>query len=225
VMPTEESKAGFVPSEISRAGSYLVILEGTFSRVGISSNVYIANHDGKHYLFDSSGDPELMKYLLPLGITKESLGGVFLTHGHYDHVRGLLSIPEGSTPIFLAEGDRALAGACLGKREIRDMDTAKDILALLGLEEVKTPGHTPGSVCLYSKRDRLLISGDTVFSEGFFGRTDLPEGNNRQMIDSLRMLSQMEIDAILPGHGQPLLKKASESVAAALENAICLLRV
>jgi hydroxyacylglutathione hydrolase len=221
----EDSQAAFVPTEISRAGSYLVINEGSFSRVGISSNVYIANHDSKHYLFDSSGDPELMKYLMPLGISKDSLGAVFLTHGHYDHVRGVFSLPEGTPPIFLAEADRALAEDCLGKREIQDMDAGRGILAQLGLEVIKTPGHTPGSVCLYSKGDRLLISGDTVFSEGFFGRTDLPGGNDRQMKGSLEMLSRMEINAMLPGHGKPLLKKASQAVAAALDNASCLLRV
>jgi glyoxylase-like metal-dependent hydrolase (beta-lactamase superfamily II) len=224
-MPPEDFQAEFIPSEISRAGSYLVIHEGNFSRVGISSNVYIANHDDKHYLFDSSGDPELMKYLLPLGIVKESLSAVFLTHGHYDHVRGIFSIPEGCTPIFLSEADRGLAENCLGKRELLDVDTGKGILALLGLEIVKTPGHTPGSVCFYSKENRLLISGDTVFSEGFFGRTDLPGGSNGQMMESLSMLSHMEIDAMLPGHGQPILKKASKSVAAALENARIILRV
>jgi metal-dependent hydrolase (beta-lactamase superfamily II) len=96
VIPPEDSSE-FVPSEISRAGGYLVIHEENFCRMGISSNVYIANRDGKHYLFDASGDPELISYLSPLGITKESLGAVFLTHGHYDHVRGLLSLPSSLT--------------------------------------------------------------------------------------------------------------------------------
>lgn len=213
----------YVPSEISRAGGYLVIQEGTFSRVGISSNVYVANQGGRHYLFDTSGDPGLMRYLHHLGIVEESLAGVFLTHGHYDHVRGLLSIPDGCAPIFLAGADRALAEECVGKRGFLGMEAGEATLALLGLEVVRTPGHTPGSVCLYSRRDRLLISGDTVFSEGFFGRTDLPGGSNTQMIQSLTMLSEMEVESLLPGHGKPLLKGASKAVAAALENALCLL--
>jgi glyoxylase-like metal-dependent hydrolase (beta-lactamase superfamily II) len=223
-MPSDNSQADFIPNEISKAGRYLVVHEGNFCRVGISSNVYVANHNDKHYLFDSSGDPELMKYLLPLGIMNESLGGVFLTHGHYDHVRGILSIPDGGPLVFLAEPDCVLAESCLGERSIQGIDTGREILAQLGLEVVRTPGHTPGSTCFYSKEDRLLISGDTVFSEGFFGRTDTLGGSNQQMLDSLNLLSRMEIDAMLPGHGNPLLKKASESISAALDNARCLLR-
>jgi hydroxyacylglutathione hydrolase len=224
VIPPEDSSE-FVPSEISRAGGYLVIHEENFCRMGISSNVYIANRDGKHYLFDVSGDPELMHYLSPLGITKESLGAVFLTHGHYDHVRGLLSLPKGGIPVFLDEADHALAEECVGKVGIQGLGAGEELLKRLGLEVVKTPGHTPGSVCFYSKQDRLLISGDTVFSEGCFGRTDLAGGNNGQMLESLGKLSKLEAEALLPGHGTPLLKKAYESVAAALENATCIFRV
>lgn len=223
MIPPEDSE--FVPSDISRAGEYLVIHEDNFSRMGISSNVYVANRDGKHYLFDASGDPELMSYLRPLGITKESLGAVFLTHGHYDHVRGLLSLPKVGIPVFLAGADQALAEECVGRIGIQDMGTGEEILRRLSLEVLKTPGHTAGSVCFYSKQERLLISGDTVFSEGFFGRTDLAGGDNGKMLESLGSLSKLEVEALLPGHGTPLLKKAYVSVAAALENATCLLRV
>ena len=50
-----------------------------------------------------------------------------------------------------------------------------------------TPGHTPGSVCLWSSDDGVLISGDTLF-DGGWGRTDLPGGNDAQIHKSLRRL-------------------------------------
>lgn len=214
----------FVPSETSRAGDYLVIHEENFCRVGISSNVYVANLGARHYLFDASGDPELMRYLQHLGITEDSLGAVFLTHGHYDHVRGLLSLPKGGIPVFLAGADLALARECIGGMEVQDMEAGEDLLKRLGLEVLRTPGHTPGSVCFYSRKNRLLLSGDTAFSEGCFGRTDLAGGSERQMLGSLRSLSKLEVDALLPGHGMPLLENAHESLAAAFENARYLLR-
>ena len=47
-----------------------------------------------------------------------------------------------------------------------------------------TPGHTQGSVCLYLPEQSLLLAGDTLFA-GSVGRTDLPGGNTRQLIDSI----------------------------------------
>ncbi len=70
------------------------------------------------------------------------------------------------------------------------------------LSVLHTPGHTEGSVCLYEERLALLLSGDTLFPGGW-GRTDLPGGDDGQMVDSLARLAR-EIDPrarVLPGHG------------------------
>jgi hydroxyacylglutathione hydrolase len=64
------------------------------------------------------------------------------------------------------------------------------------------PGHTEGSVCLYEERRSLLLSGDVLFA-GSYGRTDLPGGNDEQMVSSLARLAQ-DIPGhvrVLPGHG------------------------
>jgi len=63
------------------------------------------------------------------------------------------------------------------------------------------PGHTPGSIALWDKNARVLFSGDTLFQDGY-GRTDLPGGNESQLIASLKRLFAMdrEID-VYPGHG------------------------
>ena len=72
----------------------------------------------------------------------------------------------------------------------------------LVLDVLHTPGHTEGSVCLYEERRGLLLSGDVLFA-GSYGRTDLPGGNDQQMVASLARLAR-EIPAsvrVLPGHG------------------------
>ena len=74
---------------------------------------------------------------------------------------------------------------------------------------LETPGHTPGSVCLYFPKSPItdhpspiLISGDTLFRMGY-GRTDLPGGNMGQLIDSLERLFDLPSDTIVyPGHGE-----------------------
>lgn len=73
----------------------------------------------------------------------------------------------------------------------------------LGLSLIATPGHTPGSVCLYFPEDKILFSGDTLFRMGY-GRTDLPGGNYSQLIRSLQRLFELPSDVrVYPGHGEP----------------------
>ena len=69
-------------------------------------------------------------------------------------------------------------------------------------EVMPTPGHTPGSICLYEKEKRILISGDTLF-ENNVGRTDLPGGDHGDLVESLNRLSKLNIEYLLPGHGSP----------------------
>ena len=83
-----------------------------------------------------------------------------------------------------------------------------------------TPGHTEGSVCLYEERLALLLAGDVLFA-GSYGRTDLPGGNDEQMVASLARLAREIPPAVrvLPGHGAettierelPWLRRVAES--------------
>ena len=65
-----------------------------------------------------------------------------------------------------------------------------------------TPGHTPGSLCLHLPDYNLLLAGDTLFA-GSVGRTDLPGGNTRQLLNSIhsRLLPLPDTTRVLPGHG------------------------
>lgn len=91
-------------------------------------------------------------------------------------------IPPSVPAIDLAEGS-----------EIRFGDVRLTVL--------HTPGHTEGSVCLMADSERLLFTGDTLFAQGW-GRTDLPGGNEVQMVDSLARLAGLADDLrVLPGHG------------------------
>ncbi len=72
----------------------------------------------------------------------------------------------------------------------------------IDLQVLHTPGHTEGSVCLLANGERLLFTGDTLFT-GSWGRTDLPGGSDAEMVDSLTRLSALSEDLrVLPGHGR-----------------------
>jgi glyoxylase-like metal-dependent hydrolase (beta-lactamase superfamily II) len=85
-----------------------------------------------------------------------------------------------------------------------------------GLRVLHTPGHSPGSICLFDAEEGILFSGDTVFTHGSFGRYDLPGGERHALLKSLERLSTLDVRAIYPGHGEPVEKQAERHIAAAL---------
>jgi hydroxyacylglutathione hydrolase len=72
------------------------------------------------------------------------------------------------------------------------------------LKVLLTPGHSPGSICLYCQAGKFVIGGDVLFKEGI-GRTDLPGGNHAALLRSIReQLFVLPDDVtVYPGHGNP----------------------
>ncbi len=67
---------------------------------------------------------------------------------------------------------------------------------------IHTPGHTPGSICLYEPKKKILFSGDTLFFESV-GRWDLQGGDYAALMESLRKLLSLPDDtSVFPGHGE-----------------------
>jgi glyoxylase-like metal-dependent hydrolase (beta-lactamase superfamily II) len=85
---------------------------------------------------------------------------------------------------------------------VRDGDTLK--LGDTAIHILHTPGHTQGSLCLWMPSERKLIAGDTLFRESI-GRTDLPGGNGRQILQSIHtsLLTLPDETDVYPGHGSP----------------------
>lgn len=81
-------------------------------------------------------------------------------------------------------------------------DTAQIKQALKQWCIIHTPGHTPGSVCLHNKEKGMLLSGDTLFYHSY-GRTDLPYGNENDILKSLEYITKTipKNTKIYPGHG------------------------
>ena len=83
--------------------------------------------------------------------------------------------------------------------------------AELGGEEWKvlaTPGHTPGSICIYNAVQKVLISGDTLFAYGGYGRTDMAGGDEAAIMKSLARLRTEIPDGthVFPGHDEDFIK-------------------
>ena len=69
---------------------------------------------------------------------------------------------------------------------------------------ISTPGHTPGSICIYNQKENELISGDTIFAYGGYGRTDMAGGDEAQIMHSLAMLRETIPSGthVYPGHDE-----------------------
>jgi hydroxyacylglutathione hydrolase len=141
---------------------------------------------------------------------------ILVTHAHIDHVGGALKLKRlTGAPIFLNENDLPLlrmmeeqaAWVGVPTPDVTAPDASLTEGLQVGLdrypaEVLHTPGHTQGSVCLHFAPLKMVIAGDTLFA-GSIGRTDLPGGNGRQIIESIksRLLSLPDETRVLPGHG------------------------
>ena len=142
---------------------------------------------------------------------------VLLTHGHFDHILGVYGLQkEEGAKVVIHESDAEhlldpKKSLCEGNFPEPQHPVTADItvkdgdVIMLGNEEIKvmsTPGHTNGSVCYILEKDRVIISGDTLFCMTA-GRTDFPDGSDEKMIESLKRLIALDGDyTVLPGHNR-----------------------
>ena len=139
-----------------------------------------------------------------IGISPEQIDAVLVTHGHPDHLETVGSFGP-STRWAMSRIDYEFVMKYLGSRtdfpqpafflqegDLTIGDTAFQVLL--------TPGHSPGSVCLYWPEKKALFTGDVVFSQSI-GRTDLPGGSGRQLKESITRLAELDVEVLCPGHG------------------------
>ena len=141
---------------------------------------------------------------------------IFLTHGHPDHVYGVKMLQSKyDIPVYLHKDDLQVldySERLISKLGLKNPDTTfsktwisdgqKISAAGLEFEVIHTPGHSPGCVCYYGRKDGLIFTGDTLFA-GAIGRSDLFGGDYDKLIVSV-MDKLMMLDAeveVHPGHG------------------------
>ena len=188
----------------------------SFSGGIFETNCYLLEAPEGWILFDApDGACDWLESSRSRGIDLKLL---LLTHGHIDHVQDVAQIkrrfrcPIGCHPLTGPMiSDRNFFRSFGFELEIEPVEpdffieeTAARSFLGLEMQVLEVPGHCPGSLCFFSRKDQLLIGGDVLFA-GSIGRGDLPGGDIDLLIDGIReKLFPLGDDVtVLPGHGPP----------------------
>lgn len=166
---------------------------------------------GHRYLFRHVKDG-----LSGLDLSVRQIGLVVVTHGHPDHVE---AVQEFDRPTLVAMSEKewqfiveygSLYPVAKGIDSLEpdlflqegDLTIDKETFQI-----ISTPGHSPGSICLYWPEEKALFTGDVIFSGGGIGRTDLAGGDGKQLKESIEKLASLDVEYLLPGHGDVVMGK------------------
>lgn len=182
------------------------------------TNTYVVNDGNRIFLVDPACSNEYDRKLLQTYIEDQQSAirnqklSIIATHGHLDHLWGAawatkhwntsVLIHEADIPMVKAMQDQYNLFGIRATAEPFPIEEIKNLQAKISnVSILSTPGHTPGSVCLYWPQEQTLLSGDTLFCMGY-GRTDLPGGSMAQLIRSLDQLMSLPGETrVYPGHG------------------------
>lgn len=187
----------------------------------LQTNCYLVyNNDAKDALIIDPADDAnfISEQILNLKLTPTA---IIATHGHFDHILAAWELQLAfNIPFLIHKDDQFLlrnmqksAKHFLNQNIIekipenihfincRDVKSyVSPFLTKLNFEVIHTPGHSPGSICLYSKKDNILFSGDTLFSDSI-GRTDFSYGSKKELDLSLKKIFKLPKETLVyPGH-------------------------
>ncbi len=160
--------------------------------------------------------PQLFRSMEEDGIRPDQVGSVILTHGHPDHLEGAIRLQKEGVPVGIHKEEEAYIreiGPYFARMFGFEMPELKFDFFLqegdlrIGGEPFRllhTPGHSPGSICLFWEEPRVLFSGDLIFAQGV-GRTDFPGGDGNLLKESIRRCKTLGATMLMPGHGEPIL--------------------
>lgn len=183
-----------------------------------SANTYVVGEKGGPCVVIDLGSNQ-QRVIDYIELNHSSCSGVLLTHGHFDHIKGINNfLKTFNCTVFIDEFDDELlenprlnGSASLlnekitvkvgNKYLLNDEDEINFGNGLL-FKTIETPFHTQGSVCYLYEKEQALFTGDTLFKNSI-GRTDLPRGNERLVSSSLEKIKKLDENLkIYPGHGE-----------------------
>jgi glyoxylase-like metal-dependent hydrolase (beta-lactamase superfamily II) len=143
--------------------------------------------------------------LKKLKITPDQIDVVIATHGHPDHLEAAGKFKKPTLFAMNQEEHALISELAAAYFKVPEADfflTEGDLtIGKLDFQVLVTPGHSPGSICLYWPDRKVLFTGDVVFDQSI-GRTDLPGGSSGDLKKSIIRLSKLDVEYLLTGHGE-----------------------
>jgi len=182
----------------------------------LSTNCYLFYLKSKNCVIIDPGDDA--EYIIDT-ISRLQLNplAIIATHGHFDHILAADQLKKTFDISFCCSRNDQFLVKSMKKRATRwlprkiyeenpeiDINLHKNYeIEDISFSILSTPGHTPGSICLYFKKDNILFSGDTIFSDGGIGRYDFSYSNKLDLEKSIHLILQLSNKTkIYPGHGE-----------------------
>ncbi len=169
-------------------------------------NCYMICDDNKNcVLIDPAAEAKkLINYIKK---NEYKLCAMLLTHSHFDHtgalkeLRAVFDVPVYVHREEVENKDMAKFSSLTREDNLTYLEDGEELKFGddISIKVIHTPGHTPGGVCFMA--DNRIFAGDTLFM-GSCGRVDFPGGSFETILESLKMLSEMEGNpTVFPGHG------------------------
>lgn len=188
-----------------------------FNAFGVNAYI-VSDETGEAVIIDGAvnSDREMLALKQFVDNNRLKIKYIVNTHGHLDHICGNDRLKaEYKVPVLANFKDNDLIenvgreatmfGFRMNPQSLPDQNIADGGEIHFGnsvLKVLEVPGHSQGSVALYSESGNFVVCGDALFC-GSIGRTDLPGGNHTQLLDSIReKLFTLNRDCgVMPGHG------------------------
>jgi glyoxylase-like metal-dependent hydrolase (beta-lactamase superfamily II) len=206
----------------TRANCYLIVGEGETTMIDVGMN---------------ADTPKVRALLRQNDVPVNGLQNIIITHAHTDHYQALAAVKaaEGGKVMVHEEDADFVNGTrkmplphggvkvlffllapmlrCRPTEVDRRLKEGDSIDAFGGLQVLHLPGHTPGSIALYSERRKMLFCGDALGNRKSILSVPFQYKYHKEECDlTFSRIAELDIDVLLPGHGPPILKGAGDKV-------------